>query len=139
MNKKLTTFSTLALLLTATAAPAVFAEQAAKPAAAQIRLDLEAALAAGRAGIGPQPVTVTVAPAEEAAAADAPPRFSELSRDTAREAMAAKQRTATLEREAMPKRGIGAWLKKHWYVPVLIGAGIAVVVADDDDGPDDDD
>lgn len=31
------------------------------------------------------------------------------------------------------KGGFGRWLKKHWYVPVLVGVAIGVVVADDND------
>ena len=38
--------------------------------------------------------------------------------------------------EATPKRhGFGRWLKKHWYVPVLVGAAIGFAVSDDSDDP----
>ena len=38
------------------------------------------------------------------------------------------------------KKGVGRWLKKHWYVPVLAAIVLGVVLTDDDDhGEDDDD
>ncbi len=40
--------------------------------------------------------------------------------------------------EAKPK-GFGRWLKKHWYVPVLVAVAIGVVVVDDDDDGEEDD
>ena len=46
------------------------------------------------------------------------------------------------EGQAAPQRkGFGRWLKKHWYVPVLIGAAIGVSVSDsgDDDRSGEDD
>ena len=48
---------------------------------------------------------------------------------------------AQAERGAMPQRsGFGRWLKKHWWVPVLVAAAVGFAVSDDDDqGEDDDD
>ncbi len=39
------------------------------------------------------------------------------------------------------KKGVGRWLKKHWYVPVLAAIVLGVVLTDDDDdkGEEDDD
>ena len=37
------------------------------------------------------------------------------------------------------KGGFGRWLKKHWYVPVLVGALVGATALDDDnDGEEDD-
>jgi hypothetical protein len=47
-----------------------------------------------------------------------------------------QQQTQEAEAQAAPKkRGFGRWLKKHWYVPVLVAGAIGVAV---DSGGDDD-
>ena len=48
---------------------------------------------------------------------------------------------AQAERGAMPQRsGFGRWLKKRWWVPVLVAVAVGLAVSDDDDqGEDDDD
>lgn len=61
------------------------------------------------------------------------------SRAVAQEAGRSWQQADAAQAQAAPKQGgVGRWLKKHWYVPVLVGAAIIVVTADDgSDGPDD--
>lgn len=52
--------------------------------------------------------------------------------------LAADREIRALEAQAAGGRGFGRWLKKHWYVPVLVGVGLAVALSDDgSDGPGD--
>ena len=47
------------------------------------------------------------------------------------------QATPAARAEPKKKRKAGRWLKKHWYVPVLVGLVLGGVLLDDDDGDDD--
>ncbi len=47
------------------------------------------------------------------------------------------QATPAAPAEPKKKRKAGRWLKKHWYVPVLVGLLLGGVVLDDDDDDDD--
>ena len=45
---------------------------------------------------------------------------------------------AAAQEQATPKRsGFGRWLKKHWYVPVIVGVALGVALSSDDDDPND--
>lgn len=51
-----------------------------------------------------------------------------------------QQQQATQSSPQPKKRGFGRWLKRHWWVPVLVGVAVGVVLLDDDsDGPNEDD
>lgn len=69
-------------------------------------------------------------------------RLSELDPAALREAWSALQQTEQAEAEAAPKkRGVGRWLKKHWYVPVLVAGAIGALASsggDDDSSGEDD-
>ena len=44
---------------------------------------------------------------------------------------------AQAEQGATPQRnGFGRWLKKHWWVPVLVAVAVGVAVSSDDDDGD---
>jgi hypothetical protein len=66
-------------------------------------------------------------------------QLARYSREAAQEAQIGwQQADAAQAQAASGKRGFGRWLKKHWYVPVLVGAAVIVATADDgSDGPDD--
>lgn len=102
----------------------------AAPVSGEIRLALDAALVGD--AFGP-------AVAESDPATGESLRLAQVSREVAREAWSVRQRAADAEaRAAAGGRGFGRWLKRHWWVPVLVGAAVVAVVADDTDRPGED-